>query len=185
MSNSYALPILRTADLSEALRAVDGLLGIADLENLEIDYEALISSPATLEQLLGLLPHAMWYACGDESASSDAGADPAAHLPIRWSTWAEPPETVPGFLAALNDIPATVRWDFDGWPPAPEVGLGYGGTRGAFVTLCVNVHDLELKTPAADHMVYVHVKQREAERAPWLAEQVGLRVIGDMVEAPD
>ncbi|WP_329027877.1 MULTISPECIES: hypothetical protein [unclassified Streptomyces] len=185
MSNSYALPILRTADLSEALRAVDGLLGIADLTGLEIDYEALISSPATLERLLGLLPRATWYAKGDEDASKEAGDDPAAHLPIRWSAWAESPETVPGFLAALNGTPATVRWDFMGWPPAPEVGLGYGGTRGAFVTLCVNVHDLELKTPAADHMVYVHVKQIEAERAPWLAEQVGLRVIGDMVEAPD
>ncbi|MGW1181531.1 hypothetical protein ACWD7Y_01270 [Streptomyces drozdowiczii] len=184
MSNSYAQPILRTADLSEALRAVDGLLGIADLGNLEIDYEALISSPVALEGLLGLLPYGTWYAKGDEDASSEAGNDPAAHLPIRWSSWAESPETVPGFLAALNDTPATVRWDFSGWPPAPEVGLGGGGTRGAFVTLCMNVHDLELEQPAADHMVYVHVKQIEAERAPWLAEQVGLRVIGDMVEAP-
>lgn len=38
--------------------------------------------------------------------------------------------------------------------------------------------------PSADHTVFVHVKQVEAERAPWLAAQVGLTVIGDLVMAP-
>ncbi|MFI6963026.1 hypothetical protein [Streptomyces sp. NPDC050255] len=52
------------------------------------------------------------------------------------------------------------------------------------MTLCVNVRDLELEEPASDHTVFVHVKYFEAERAPWLAAQVGLQVIGDMVEAP-
>lgn len=61
---------------------------------------------------------------------------------------------------------------------------GYGGTRGAFVTLCVNARDLELEEPATDHTVFVHVKQIEAERAPWLAAQVGLQVIGDLVMTP-
>lgn len=35
-----------------------------------------------------------------------------------------------------------------------------------------------------DHTVFVHVKQIEAERAPWLAGQVGQQVIGDLVMAP-
>ncbi|MCP2340930.1 hypothetical protein FHU30_006312 [Actinomadura rupiterrae] len=32
--------------------------------------------------------------------------------------------------------------------------------------------------------MFVHVKQVEAERAPWLADKVGLQVIGELVEAP-
>ncbi|MGK5446319.1 hypothetical protein [Streptomyces radiopugnans] len=88
------------------------------------------------------------------------------------------------FLRAVGDSPATVRWDFNAWSEAPEVGLGVGGARGAFVTLCVHARDLYLEEPAADHTVFVHVKQIEAERAPWLAAQVGLRVIGGLVMAP-
>lgn len=112
------------------------------------------------------------------------GDDPSEHLPIWLRAWAMPPETVEPFLKAVSDSPATVRWDFTGWPDAPQLGLGEGGTRGAFVTLCVNVRDLELEEPATDHTVFVHVKQIEAERAPWLAAQVGLTVIGDLVMAP-
>ncbi|MFE9814844.1 hypothetical protein [Streptomyces sp. NPDC005773] len=182
MANSYAQPVLRTTDLSEGLRVVERLLAIADLRELEIDYEARVSSTRTLTPLLEVLPRAMWYAEGDSEASSEAGDDPSAHLPIRVRARAADPETVGPFLKSLHDTPATVRWDFEGWPAAPEVGLGYGGSRGAFVTLCVNVLDLE--QPATDHTVFVHVKQIEAERAPWLAAQVGLQVIGDLVEAP-
>ncbi|MFB8209692.1 hypothetical protein [Streptomyces sp. NPDC056010] len=183
MSNSHAVPILRTADPSAALRAVDGLLGIADLRDFEVDYTAVISSPDALKALSEFLQYGTWYAC-DESGSPGPGDDPAEYLPIRWLALGDEPETVPGFLEALNGTPATVRWDFSGWPAAPEAGLGPGGARGAFVTLCVNVRDLELMEPADDCTVYVHVKQREAERAPWLAAQVGLRVLGDGVEAP-
>ncbi|MFI1169974.1 hypothetical protein [Streptomyces melanogenes] len=94
------------------------------------------------------------------------------------------PEAVEAFLAAAGSVPAMVRWDFSGWPEAPEVGLGRGGTRGAFVTVCVNARDLYLEEPAADHTVYVHVKQAEAQRANWLAAQVGLQVIGELQMAP-
>ncbi|WP_374770052.1 hypothetical protein OG521_14980 [Streptomyces sp. NBC_01463] len=184
MSNSYAQPIFRTTDLSAGLRVVERLLAIADLRELEIDYEAHVSSARTLTPLFELLPWATWYTEGDGDASSEAGDDPSAHLPIRFRACAEVPETVPVFLEALHDTPATVRWDFEGWPAAPEVGLGTGGSRGAFVTLCVNVRDLDLYEPATDHTVFVHVKQIEAERAPWLAAQVGLQVVGDLVTAP-
>ncbi|THA75030.1 hypothetical protein E6R60_18495 [Streptomyces sp. A0642] len=183
MANSYAQPVLRTTDLSEGLRVVERLLAIADLRELEIDYEAHISSTRTLTPLLEVLPRATWYT-EDDSASSEDGDDPSAHLPIRLRACAAAPETVGAFLGSLHDTPATVRWDFVGWPAAPEVGLDIGGSRGAFVTLCVNVRDLDLEEPATDHTVFVHVKQIEAERAPWLAAQVGLPVIGDLVMAP-
>ncbi|MFI5569314.1 hypothetical protein ACIA6T_18595 [Streptomyces sp. NPDC051740] len=89
-----------------------------------------------------------------------------------------------GTWCLVGDSPATVRWDFTGWPEAPEAGLGAGGARGAFVTLCTHVRDLELEEPSTDHTVFVHVKQAEAERAPWLAAQAGLTVIGGLEMAP-
>jgi hypothetical protein len=133
---------------------------------------------------LELLPNAEWWAEGHMDGSSAKGDDPSGHLPVWLRSWAMSPETVGAFLDALNNSPATVRWDFTGWPAAPEVGLGVGGARGAFLTLCVNARDLELEEPATDHTVFVHVKQVEAERAPWLATQVELRVIGGLVMAP-
>ncbi len=61
---------------------------------------------------------------------------------------------------------------------------GGGRHPRAFVTLCAHARDLDLEEPAADCTVFVHVKQAEAERAPWIAAQAGLRVIGDLVMAP-
>lgn len=185
MSNSYAQPILRTPDLADGLRVVERLLALADLRNLEVDFEARVSSADVLAELLQLIPDAESFSEGDRGdGSPDDGADRTAHFPVRLRGWAMPPETVEPFLKAVGESPASVRWDFDGWPEAPEVGLGSCGTRGAFVTLCVNVRDLDIEEPAPDHTVFVHVKQIEAERAPWLAAQVGLSVIGDLEMAP-
>jgi hypothetical protein len=183
MSNSYAQPIFRTADLSEGLRIVEQLLAIADLRDLEVDFDARVSSADVLTALLEVLPRASWF--GEEgTGDSSEGDDPWAHLPVRLRGFGQPPEKVQPFLNAVGGSPATVRWDFMGWPEAPEIGLGVGGARGAFVTLCMHVRDLELEEPAPDHTVFVHVKEIEAERAPWLAAQVGLSVIGDLEMAP-
>ncbi|MFF3469251.1 hypothetical protein [Streptomyces sp. NPDC002619] len=184
MSNSYAQPILRAAELGEALRVIGQLLEIADTRELEVDFEARISSPEALKPLSVLLPRADWFAAGNGDGSSDKGDDPAAHLPVRVQSWAMPPDIVEPLLRAVTGTPAAIRWDFRGWPEAPEAGLGTGGSRGAYVTLCVNARDLDLDEPATDHTVFVHVKQSEAERAPWLAARVGLQVIGDLVMAP-
>ncbi|MFJ6617648.1 hypothetical protein ACIQOW_08755 [Kitasatospora sp. NPDC091335] len=83
-----------------------------------------------------------------------------------------------------SPTPVTSMWDFLGWPEAPDIGLGAGGPRGAYVTVCANARDVDLEEPAADHTVFVHVKQAEAERAPWLATRIGLTVIGELVMAP-
>ncbi|WP_316740104.1 hypothetical protein [Streptomyces sp. MK7] len=184
MSNSFAQAILRTADLSEGLRTVERLLGMADLGGLEVDFDVRISSTRSLAAVRAVLPDAEWWAEGVRSGPSEQEDDPSALLPVRLRHWAGTPETVRPFLHAVGGDPATVRWDFNAWPEAPEVGLGVGGARGAFVTLCVHARDLDLEEPAADHTVFVHVKQVEAERAPWLAAQVGLPVIGDLVMAP-
>ncbi len=184
MSHSYAQPILRTADPAAAMRVVQRLLAIADTSELEVDFEARVSSAPTMAALMGLLRDTDWWAEEDRKGSSEAGDDPLAHLPVRMLRWALPPAFVDPLVQATGRAPATVRWDFSGWPEAPEVGLGAGGCRGAFVTLCLNCRDLDLEVPATDHTVFVHVKQVEAERAPWLAARVGLQVIGELVMSP-
>jgi hypothetical protein len=176
VSNSYAQPILRTADAGEGLRTVARLLEVADTSGLEVDYEAVVSSGSVLTRLLELLPRAEWWAEG--------GVGGGEHLPVRVRSWGNGPDVVLPLVRAGGSEPAAVRWDFAGWPAAPEVGLGVGGSRGAFVTLCLNALDLDLEHPAAEHTVFVHVKQVEATRAPWLAARVGRRVIGELVMAP-
>ena len=52
------------------------------------------------------------------------------------------------------------------------------------MTVCVNARDFQLDQPATDHIVYVHVKQAEAGRAPWPAARAGLQVIGEPRMAP-
>ncbi|MEU6106469.1 hypothetical protein [Streptomyces flaveolus] len=185
MSNSYAQAVLRTTDVAEALRVAGRLLDLADTGELEVDFEARVSTTRELERLSGAMPDADWWSCGaDRHGSSGNGDCPSQCLPISMSRWCMVPETVEPFLAAAGNVPAMVRWDFSGWPEAPEAGLGRGGSRGAYVTVCVNARDLYLEEPAADHTVYVHVKQVEAQRAAWLAAQVGMEVIGELQMAP-
>ncbi|WP_329012638.1 hypothetical protein [Streptomyces sp. NBC_00690] len=185
MSNSYAQAVLRTADLAEVLRVADQLIDLADTRQLEVDFEAVVHRADELERLAKVMPDANWWPRGPGRSGSSRDGDSAFEcLPVVLSRWTMPPEAVEGFLAAVGDVPAMVRWDFSGWPEAPEIGLGYGGTRGAYLTVCLNARDLYLEDPAMDHTVYVHVKQAEAHRAPWLAAQVGLQVMGELEMAP-
>ncbi|MFE0172668.1 hypothetical protein ACFWZ2_10155 [Streptomyces sp. NPDC059002] len=184
MSNSYAQPIFRTAELADGLSIVDQLLGLADTSGLEVDFEARARSQQDLDPLFAALPAAdRWTEENGDGLSATANSS-SPHLPAWLQSWGMAPDIVPALLPAVGGIPAALRWDFAGWPEAPEAGLGGGGSRGAFVTLCMNVRDLDLTEPSADHTVFVHVKQFEAERAPWLAARVGCRVIGDLVMAP-
>ncbi|MEU6702133.1 hypothetical protein [Streptomyces wuyuanensis] len=185
MANSYAQPILRTADLGEALRVVRQLLELADTGGLEADLEAVARTPRELERLAEVVPGADWWADGSgRPGTSREGGAAADHLPVFLSAWCRPTHLAEPFLAAAGSAPAMVRWDFNGWPAAPDIGLDRGGPRGAYITLVAHASDLELDEPADAHTVFVHVKQVEAERAPWLAAQVGLQVIGELVMAP-
>ncbi|MFD5708744.1 hypothetical protein [Streptomyces sp. NPDC055099] len=185
MSNSYAQAVLRTPDVTEALRVVGRLLALADTADLEVDFEARVSTMCELERLSKVLPDADWWPYGAGRHGSGRPGDRASQcLPVFMRQWCMAPDSVEAFVAAAASIPAMVRWDFRGWPEAPEVGLGCGGTRGAYVTVCVNARDLDLEEPAPDHTVYVHVTQVEARRAAWLAGQVGLQTIGALQMAP-
>lgn len=182
MSNSYAQAVLRTADTSEALAIVGHLLGISDTSELEVDFEFKVDEVVP-ESMKALLPGLEWWSEADEGPTSPDGR-PSAR-PLRARVWSESPDKIGEFLDFTGGgLSASVRWDFTSWPSAPEVGLDICGTRGSFMTLCVNADDLYLDEPGANHTLYVHTKYYERERIGWLAAQVHLSPFGPFVMAP-
>ncbi|MFD9339557.1 hypothetical protein ACFWBF_35020 [Streptomyces sp. NPDC060028] len=88
------------------------------------------------------------------------------------------------FTAAIGPNAGEVHWEDLCWPDAPEHGF-HGESKHAEVTLLLNTRTRDLDEPAADHTVLVHVRrvtidgrQMREPYAHWLAEQVGLTVIG-------
>jgi hypothetical protein len=188
MSNSAAAAVLTTADLSEAIRAVRTLLDLADIDQAEVDFEAVIRSPEVLAHIRHVLPDLTWWAsAGKEHGSSEAGDDPAQCLPVRVFDWGRPLDRAEPFIAALGPDPAAVRWDLDAWPAVPEAGLEAISQKYAYLTLTVNSRDLYQDEPSRDHTVHVHVRSRngfQLARAHWLADQVGGRFTGRVEPAP-
>ncbi|MFI6063392.1 hypothetical protein [Streptomyces sp. NPDC051286] len=91
MSNSAAAAVLTTADLPEAVRAVRTLLGMADIRQGEVDFEAVIRSPDVLARVRHVLPDLEWWAsAGKKHGSSEAGDNPADCLPIQVFDWGRP-----------------------------------------------------------------------------------------------
>lgn len=188
MSNSAGAAVLTTADLPAAIRAVRTLLGIADIAQGEVDFEAVIRSPTVLTQVRHVLPDLQWWAsAGQEHGSSEAGDDPAGCLPIRVLDWGRPLDRAETFISALGSDPAAVRWDLDAWPAVPEAGLEEISQKYAYLTLTVNSRDLYQDEPSQDHTVHVHVRNRNGDQFPrvhWLADQVGGRFTGRVEIAP-
>lgn len=188
MSNSAAAAVLTTADLPEAIRAVRTLLGMADIGQGEVDFEAVIRSPGVLAQVRHVLPDLEWSAsAGEEHGSSEAGDNPADCLPVQVFDWGRPLDRAEPFIAALGPDPAAVRWDLNAWPAVPEAGLEAISQKYAYLTLTVNSRDLYQDEPSQDHTIHVHVRNRNGDqiaRVHWLADQVGGRFTGRVESAP-
>jgi hypothetical protein len=188
MSNSAAAAVLTTTDLSEAICAVRTLLGVADIDQGEVDFEAVIRSPDVLARVRLVLPDLKWWAsAGNEHGSSEAGDDPADRLPIRVFDWGRPLDRAEPFISALGPDSAAVRWDLNAWPAVPEAGLETISQKYAYLTLTVNSRDLYQDEPSKDHTVHVHVRNRDGDqtaRVHWLAGQVGGRFTGRVESAP-
>ncbi|WP_392962913.1 hypothetical protein [Streptomyces sp. LN245] len=188
MSNSAAAAVLTTADLPEAIRAVRTLLGIADIGQAEVDFEAVIRSPEVLTQVRHVLPDLKWWAAASkEHGSSEAGDNPEDCLPIQVFDWCRPLDRAEPFISALGPDPAAVRWDLNAWPAVPEAGLEAISQKYAYLTLTVNSRDLYQDEPSQDHTVHLHVRNRNGDqtaRVHWLADQVGGRFTGRVELAP-
>lgn len=115
-------------------------------------------------------------------------ADPAAYegrLPMECELYDLPVGSIEdAFTAAIGANVGWINWESLCWPDAPEVGFR-GESKHAEVTLLFNSRTRELDECVNDHTVLVHVRSANVDRlekrepyAHWLAEQVGLKVIG-------
>ncbi|MFJ6943665.1 hypothetical protein ACISU4_03215 [Streptomyces wuyuanensis] len=140
MANSYTQPILRTADLGEALRVVRHLVELADTDGLESDLEAVARTPRELERLAEVVPEADWWAYGSGSpGSSREGGAAADHLPVFLSAWCRPIHSAEPFPAAAGHM-------------APEIALV---TAGVEVDVLGIGHD-EIAEEQRDAVLAVH-----------------------------
>ncbi|WHM41020.1 hypothetical protein [Streptomyces sp. BPTC-684] len=195
MSHATAYPVLRTVDLIQALDAARRLLRIADLSQTEIYAYAKMTTVDEVRRMRAAVPGA-WYirdfdaveaaeegTCVVEGLDLPADADGLAGLlPLEATVEKMPFRDAPegyeeAFLSAVGVGPASLEWWWTTWPAVPALDLP-PDAKHAEVQIAVNSADLYREDPADDHTLFVHVRSGQAERAEWLAAQVGLHVIG-------
>ncbi|MET9425849.1 hypothetical protein ABZY06_35070 [Streptomyces sp. NPDC006540] len=205
MSNDVAYPVFRTPDLALALGTARRLMEFGRSAHSKVSVAAELCSVAEVRRLGKELPHG-WFRGQEEYDEFDGvpledlpalvvgvqgpglPADPAAYegrLPVECELRDLPVGSIEdAFTAAVGPNRGEINWDVLCWPDAPEVGF-HGESKHAEVTLLFNTRTRDLDEPADDHTVLVHVRsvsvdgrQMREPYAQWLAEQVGLTVIG-------
>ncbi|MEV7565475.1 hypothetical protein [Streptomyces tanashiensis] len=205
MSNGIAYPVFRTPDLALALSTARRLMEFGRCEHSEVSVYAEFYSVAEVRRVAKELPEA-WFQGQAEYEEFDGvpseeqpplvvgvqgpalPADPAAYegrLPVECGLSEMPVGSMEdAFAAAIGANVGWINWEMLCWPDAPEVGF-HGESNHAAVTLLLNTRTRELDEPAEDCTILVHVRsavfgslQTRGPYAHWLAEQVGLKVIG-------
>ncbi|MEU7826363.1 hypothetical protein [Catellatospora sp. NPDC049133] len=208
MGNSYMYPVLRTPDLAEAYALAQRLLRLANQVD-EVEVWATTTGPALhrytslteaglsaqtpasrsaemIAALGTLLPDpdrrlsrgrdTLWAHRLDVRA-----AEPLRHLDdVRIDLFVM--RAVPGaveerFLAAVGSDVGSVYWDVE-WPEVDELDLDLC-VKYAGVEITVNSAEPFEERYSGDHTVWIHT--RADERAQWLAERAGAKVLGPWV----
>ncbi|MFF3689123.1 hypothetical protein [Streptomyces sp. NPDC002187] len=205
MSNDIAYPVFRTPDPALALSTARRLVEFGCREHSDVCVYAELPSVAEAQRVAKELPQG-WFRGREEYGEFDGvpledqpalvvgvqgpglPVDPAAYegrLPVECELDDQPVGSIEDvFTAAIGPNRGWINWEMLCWPDAPEVGF-YGESKHAEVTLLFNTPTRELDEPADGHTVLVHVRsvsidgrQIREPYAYWLAEQVGLTVIG-------
>ncbi|MFF4013275.1 hypothetical protein [Streptomyces sp. NPDC001717] len=205
MSNDVAYPVFRTPDPALALSTARRLVEFGRCEYSEVSVYAELPSVAEVRRMARELPEG-WFRGLDEPGEFDGvpraelpvlvvgvqgpglPPDPASYdrrLPVDYSMSDLPVGSIEdAFTAAIGPNMGEINWETLLWPDAPELGFR-GEANHSEVTLLFNTHTRHLDEPADDHTVLVHVRsavfdgrQRNEPYAQWIAEQVGLMLIG-------
>uniref|UniRef100_A0AAU2K2L1 Uncharacterized protein n=1 Tax=Streptomyces sp. NBC_00049 TaxID=2903617 RepID=A0AAU2K2L1_9ACTN len=205
MSNDVAYPVFRTSDPVLALSTARRLMEFGRCEYSQVSVYAELRSVAEVRRVAGELP-AGWFRGQEECGEFDGvpweeqpalvvgvegpglPADPSAYegrLPVEYELRGLPVGGIEdAFTAAVGANAGEINWESLSWPDAPEVDF-LGESQHAEVTLLLNTRTRDLDEPADDHTVLVHVRsvsidgrQMREPYAHWLAEQVGLTVLG-------
>ncbi|MCX4775344.1 hypothetical protein [Streptomyces sp. NBC_01264] len=205
MSNDIAYPVFCTPDLALALSTARHLMEFGRREYSEVSVSVQLPSVAEVRRVAEELP-GVWFQgqeeCGefegvsfeDQPAlvvgvqATGLPADPSAYegrLPVECSLVDQPVDSIEdAFAATIGANIGEICWASLCWPDAPEAGFA-GESKHAEVTLLLNTRTRDLDLPADDHTVLVHIRsalfngrQTREPYAHWLAEQVGLTIIG-------
>ncbi|MFC9246593.1 hypothetical protein ACFT7S_22160 [Streptomyces sp. NPDC057136] len=172
MGSSYAFPILAVSNAAEALRVAQHMLLLSeDRRYTTVDGGALARNAADVQRLAAVVPDGSVYLMEEVPLSVEVPEFTAE------GTFEEE------FVEALGDTPAWLRWDVGSWPAGP---FGYGDTEYSGVQIAFNSRDMYFAPPpdgAKPHMLYVCVGMSDLKRAQWLAEQVGLNVLGEPIQS--
>ncbi|MFF3014745.1 hypothetical protein [Streptomyces sp. NPDC057939] len=205
MSDDIAYPVFRTPDVVLALGAARRLMEFGRCEYSEVSVCAMLGSVAEVRRVAKALPAALFR--GHEEAwefegmsweehpalvlgvrGPDLPSDPSAYegrLPVECELRDLPVGSIEdAFTAAIGSNSGEINWEHLAWPDAPEAGF-HGESKHAEVTLLLNTGTRDLDDRTDEHTVLVHVRsssfggrQMREPYAHWLAEQVGLAVIG-------
>ena len=190
MSSSSAYPVLRSTDLRAAFAAARRLLAlITPMDRFHVNAQARAGTFDEAQRLLAALPGA--HVSPEDPTRPESRAElrrmiasggdlPAGCLPVTvLFDQAAAGSIEDAFIAAIGDAPASVDWDWFLWPSVPALDLGPDG-RNSHLRLDINGWPPGSGTASltGEHVLYVHVRENDVERAQWLAEQVGLRVLG-------
>ncbi|MFE7187263.1 hypothetical protein [Streptomyces erythrochromogenes] len=205
MSSDIAYPVFRTPDPALALSTARRLVEFGLWEYSEVSAFALLPSVAEVLRMAKELPQGWFQGQADYEEYDEVPlrqrpglvvgvqgtglpSDPSAYdgrLPVEWALGDLPVGRIEdAFTAAVGRNQGAINWVTLSWPGAPELDF-LGESKHAEVTLVFNARSRHLEEPADDHTVLVHVRsvlidgeQRREPYARWLAEQVGLTVIG-------
>ncbi|TXS21328.1 hypothetical protein EAO70_07860 [Streptomyces sp. adm13(2018)] len=114
--------------------------------------------------------------------------DPAAYegrMPVEWGLSELPVGSIEdAFAAVIGSNVGWINWEMLCWPESPEARF-HGESKHAEVTLLFNTRTRKPDVLAEDYTVLVHVRsavfggvQTREPYAHWLAEEVGLTVMG-------
>ncbi|MEU1081599.1 hypothetical protein ABZ368_15365 [Streptomyces sp. NPDC005908] len=205
MSNDVAYPVFRTSDLGLALSTARRLMEFGRREDSRVTAYAELCSVAEVQRVARELPQGQYAGDFDYRevdgvpreqwpplvaglAGPDLPTDPAVYegrLPVTCELDHLPIGKIEdAFAAAIGLSRGWINWEWLCWPDAPELDF-LGERKQAEVSLLFNTRTRELDEPADDHTVLLHVRsvcidgrQVREPYAHWLAEQVGLTVIG-------
>ncbi|MFE2051574.1 hypothetical protein ACFXAS_24165 [Streptomyces sp. NPDC059459] len=201
MSDDIAYPVFRTPHLALALSTARRLVEFGQWEDSDVCVYAQLHSVAEVQRVAKELSEG-WFRgrevdgvpWEDQPALVRGGKGPGlpvdaaayeGRLPVQCELNYLPVGSIEdAFTAAIGPNRGWINWEMLRWPDAPEVGFN-GESKHAEVTLLVNTPTRELDQHADDHTVLLHVRSacvdgREMREpyAHWLAEQVGLTVMG-------
>ncbi|MEV6002175.1 hypothetical protein AB0M25_23605 [Streptomyces griseomycini] len=179
MGNSQAHPAFRTIDLTVAVKLAQDLIAIGDSSDVEVNLEITVPGMPELERLTTAMPTATMFGYGQSPCTHPpSGSAAASPFPI-FLEWRSQPygRLEDRFVAVVGQCPGTLVWSRVRWPAVPSLNLPAEGEYG-HVSISINSRHLHWDEPALDHTVHIHDRKGSVLRAQWIAEQVGLDLIG-------